>query len=205
MKYFLGFLLLILSIIIISCASTDKISDTPTKELPKPVTETVPAPIPEFKSEEKKASEKTDGTPISPKKNDIIKTEDQSTEISQEQYAKTFEEVEKVIDELNSIIKAGDFNRWTTYLTPKFIQEIMDPNALEKINEQPVLKRNKIIIKTLSDYFIYVVVPSRASVRLDDLIFTDPERVRAFMLIRGDRVLIYQLEKITGKWKISTW
>jgi len=188
--------------------TTQPAKNEPSAELPKqePVVKQEPSPVPEPPKE-----------PISPpnsikppvstpeKKPEVIKTEDQSTEISHEEYTKTFEEVEKVIDELNSITKAGDFSRWTTYLSNKFTQEVMNPKALENINEQPLLKRNNITIKTLSDYFMYVVVPSRASVRLDDLIFTDSNRVRAFMQIRGDRVLIYQLEKINGKWKISTW
>ncbi len=172
--------------------------ETIVKQEPPPAAEAPKDPIPPSNTVKTPS-------PGPEKKPDVIKTEDQTTEISHEEYAKTFEEVEKVIDELNSITKAGDFSRWTTYLSSKFTQEVMNPKALENINEQPLLKRNNITIKTLSDYFMYVVVPSRASVRLDDLIFTDTNRVRAFMQIRGDRVLIYQLEKINGKWKISTW
>jgi hypothetical protein len=211
MKYFAWGALFIISLLFFSCATSEKITTPSSTETQKISTTTEKSdPITEIEQTPpvtpQQVQTETPKEPIMPpKKNDVIKAEDQSTEITQEEYAKTFEEVEKVIDELNSIIKAGDFSRWTTYLTSKFNQEVMDPKVLEKINEQPILKRNRIIIKTLSDYFMYVVVPSRASVRLDDLIFTDANRVRAFMLIRGDRVLIYQLEKIAGKWKISTW
>ncbi len=142
-------------------------------------------------------------TPV--RENTLPKVEDTRVIITQEDYKKTFEEVERVIDELNSIIKAGDYTRWEQYLTPKFIASVMDPENLKKLNEQPLLKRNRIEIKTLYDYFIYVVVPSRASVRLDDLIFTDEKKVKAFMFVRGDPVLIYQLEKIGETWKISIW
>jgi len=131
--------------------------------------------------------------------------EDENIKITQEEYKKTFQEVERVIEELNSIIKVGAYHRWEQYLTPKFIASVMDPENLKKINEQPLLKRNKIEIKTLHDYFMYVVVPSRVSVRLDDLIFTDQNKVKAFMFVRQDPVLIYQLEKIGETWKISVW
>ncbi len=134
-----------------------------------------------------------------------IKTEDQSSEISHEEYSKTFEEVEIVIAELNGIIQAGDYEKWLTYLSPQFIREVMDPRNIERINEQPILKRNNIVLRTLGDYFMYVVGPSRTNVRLDDLVFTDANRVRAFMNVKEKRVLLYQLEKLQGKWKISTW
>jgi hypothetical protein len=140
-----------------------------------------------------------------PAQSAAIKTEDSSVEITHEEYRKTFDEVEAVIEELNSIIKAGDYERWHTHLTQRFIAEIMNPHNIDRINEQPILKRNNIVIKTLGDYFMYVVAPSRTSVQLDDLVFTDADRVKAFMFVRENRVLIYQLEKKGGKWKISIW
>ncbi|MCX7787599.1 MAG: hypothetical protein N2442_07865 [Spirochaetes bacterium] len=155
-----------------------------------------------------KQPELSNPAPAPPQKEEVkpsTKVEDENVKISQEEYKKTFQEVERVIDELNAIIKAGDYQRWEQYLTPKFIASVMDPEHLKKINEQPLLKRNRIEIKTLYDYFMYVVVPSRASVRLDDLIFSDQNRVKAFMFIRQDPVLIYQLEKIGETWKISVW
>ncbi len=171
---------------------------TPPPQEPKPQIVEQPQKEPELPS-----------SPAAPLPKEEIKpspkVEDENVKISQEEYKKTFQEVERVIEELNTIIKAGDYHRWEQFLTPKFIASVMDPENLKKINEQPLLKRNKIEIKTLHDYFMYVVVPSRASVRLDDLIFTDQNKVKAFMFIRQDPVLIYQLEKIGETWKISVW
>lgn len=183
--------------------SAPTIAETPKPVQPEPqpvVEKPVPPPVvPEPPAAEQPAPPAV--------KEDILtdKIEDASLSITSEKYQKTFEEVEKVIEELNSIIRAGDFNSWKNYLTVQFIDSVMDSENLRQLNEQPLLQRNKIVIKTLGDYFTYVVVPSRASVRLDDLIFTTEKRVRAFMLIRKDRVLIYQLENIDSKWKISTW
>jgi hypothetical protein len=139
-----------------------------------------------------------------PAKAPVIIAEDE-TEISQEDYEKTFAEVEKAIEELNGIIRAGDYKKWEEHLTQDFVKEVLSPQNLEQLNDQPLLKRNNIKIKTLNDYFIYVVVPSRASVQLDDLVPSDANRVKAFMNIRDSRVLIYQLEKVADNWKISTW
>jgi hypothetical protein len=207
-KIFLGLYIHLILILLFSCSTPPRQVETePAPEQTPPIVHTAPViqDKPEISVEPEKKEKEVEPELVPPPKESVIKTEDTAIEITQEEYAKTFEEVERVIEELNSIIKAGDFHRWTTYLTTQFAQTIMNPENLERVNEQPVLKRNKIVIKSLSDYFTYVVAPSRASVRLDDLIFTDLDRVKAFMIIRGDRVLIYQLEKISEKWKISTW
>lgn len=202
---------------LVSCGTTPEpavqpVAPSPPVQAPPPPPESKPAePAPSPPQREATTQKEPETQPppaVEPQKEEpkpSPKVEDQSVKISQEEYKKTFQEVERVIDELNSIIKAGDYPRWEQYLTPKFIASVMDPENLKKINEQPLLKRNKIEIKTLHDYFMYVVVPSRASVRLDDLIFTDQKKVKAFMFIREEPVLIYQLEKIGETWKISVW
>ena len=131
--------------------------------------------------------------------------EEPTVKVTQEEYDRTFAEVEAVINELNTTIKAKNIRKWEDYLTPKFRSSVLAPQNLAELNETPLLKRKNITISTLKDYFEYVVVPSRANVRLDDLVFTDEKRVQAFMVIREESVLIYQLEKINNTWKISVW
>jgi hypothetical protein len=136
----------------------------------------------------------------------VIQAEDPSVKITREEYDRTFAEVEGVINELNAIIKAKDMRKWEDHLTPKFRGSIMSRQNLAELNETPLLKRNNITITTLKDYFDYVVAPSRANVRLDDLEFTDQNRVRAFMKMNNEEnVLIYQLEKVNDTWRISVW
>ncbi|WP_455381979.1 hypothetical protein [Salinispira pacifica] len=127
----------------------------------------------------------------------------QPIEVSQEVYSKTFDEVEKVIKELNSIISDGDFSAWTSYLTRQYVEEMSKPSTLKAVSESPILKRNNIVLHSLEDYFHYVVVPSRSNARLDDLVFLDENTVEAIMIVRGQRVILYQLEKRDGKWKIG--
>jgi hypothetical protein len=135
----------------------------------------------------------------------LIQAEDPLVKITQEEYDKTFAEVEAVIQELNDTIKAKNMRKWESYLTPQFRDSIMSPRNLAELNEMPLLQKNKIVIKSLKDYFDYVVAPSRANVRLDDLKFTDANRVQAFMTVNEENVLIYKLEKVTADWKISVW
>jgi hypothetical protein len=77
------------------------------------------------------------------------------------------------------------------------------PSTLQKLSDSPILKRNNIVLKSLDDYFQYVVAPSRSNARLDDLVFLDKNTVEAIMVVRGQRVILYQLENRDGKWKIG--
>ncbi|MDR1627061.1 MAG: hypothetical protein LBT33_11035 [Spirochaetia bacterium] len=145
-----------------------------------------------------------------PQQPQFIPTEDPVVKITQEEYDKTFAEVEAVIQELNNTIKAKNIRKWESYLTPQFRDSVMSPKNLAELNETPLLKRNNISISSLREYFEIVVAPSRANVRLDDLKFTDAQRVQAFMTIVNkdnvpEDILIYQLEKIGNAWKVSYW
>ncbi|MDR1932238.1 MAG: hypothetical protein LBQ57_05365 [Spirochaetales bacterium] len=141
---------------------------------------------------------------------EYIEAEDPLVKITQEEYDKTFAEVEAVIEELNTTIKAKNMQKWESYLTPKFRSHLTSRQYLAELNDSPLLKRNNITITNLKEYFDTVVVPSRANVRLDDLKFTDAQRVQAYMTISNkdnvkENILIYQLEKTGADWKISLW
>jgi hypothetical protein len=177
-NYRLFFVFAAVGLALFSCASE------PEPVTPAPAAKPVPPPAPE---------------PV------LIEAEDPSIKITQEEYNRTFAEVEAVISELNDTIKAKNIRKWEGYLTPKFRSHVTSRAYLAELNETPLLKRNNITIKTLKDYFDTVVVPSRANVRLDDLKFTDANRVQAFMAINGENVLIYQLEKVGTDWIISVW
>ncbi len=127
----------------------------------------------------------------------------QPIEVSKEVYSKTFSAVEKVIEDLNKIISARNFEAWKSYLTPQYTEEMSMPSTLQKLSDSPILKRNNIVLKSLDDYFQYVVAPSRSNARLDDLVFLDKNTVEAIMVVRGQRVILYQLENRDGKWKIG--
>jgi hypothetical protein len=178
-KLFLG----VVAVVVCFVACGTPPAETVSPVAAEPVPEPEPAPVPA-----------------------VIQAEDPSVEITQEEYDKTFAEVEGVINELNTTIKAKNMRKWEEYLTPKFRGFILSRQNLAELNEMPLLKRNNITITSLKDYFDHVVAPSRANVRLDNLKFTDQNRVQAFMKLNNEEnVLIYQLEKINNNWKISVW
>ncbi|MFW6363727.1 MAG: hypothetical protein ACOC0D_07785 [Spirochaeta sp.] len=128
---------------------------------------------------------------------------DEEFVVTEELYEQTFDEVETVITTLNEIIGRGDFDSWKNYLTQEYIDAVTEPGHLEELNQSPLLSRNNIELESLEDYFRYVVVPSRANLRLDDLEFIDDNTVQAIMIVRDRRAILYLLRRIDGEWRIS--
>lgn len=123
--------------------------------------------------------------------------------VTREVFDQTFDDVKKFIDELNGIIRNQEFDLWYRYLTPDFIVYHSNPDFLKQQNESRVLKSRGIVLKNLSDYFRFVVVPSRASVRLDDIFFLNENELEAIMVVNSRRVTVYRLIKIDNEWKIG--
>lgn len=132
-----------------------------------------------------------------------IKTED--FVISTEMYETTFNEVEQFIAELNEIIADRDFQQWKSHLTEDYLHVHSDPAVLRERSESPVLRRNNIELRDIEDYFTWVVVPSRANARLDDLDFIGTDQVEAIMRVRDQGVILYQLKRVNDRWKIDVF
>jgi hypothetical protein len=125
--------------------------------------------------------------------------------VTQEMYSRTFEEVESFIQRLNEIIRRQDFDTWQVYLSASYRSRVGDPDFLARQSEQTLLKKNDIRLKSLQDYFGYVVVPSRSGVHLDDIEFIDEDHVKAISIIHNTRGVLYLLVREEGQWKIGVW
>jgi hypothetical protein len=124
-------------------------------------------------------------------------------EVSEDLYKKTFSDIEALINNLNRIIKSNNFDEWKKYLTKDYIEYYSSQENLKNLSETPILKKYKIVLRSLKDYFTYVVVPSRADVQLDDISFIDDNNIKAYMKIDGEPVVLYTLINIQGNWKIG--
>ena len=129
--------------------------------------------------------------------------EPEGFQVSEEQYTKIFTDIEKLIEDLNKIIRDNNFSAWKNYLTKEYIAHYSDPANLRTISNTPTLKKYNIKIRSLNDYFKYVVVPSRSDVSLDDISFIDDNNIKAYMNIDGDPVVLYNLKFINNSWKIG--
>ncbi|MDR2481549.1 MAG: hypothetical protein LBD07_04565 [Spirochaetaceae bacterium] len=108
----------------------------------------------------------------------------------------------KFVGDVNKIIQRKDFSAWTKYLEPKYKERLESKNNLEQASMSERLKQQGVVLKTLFDYFIHVVVPSRSNLRVDDIEFLSENRVKAFMEEKGQRLLIYELERNGDSWRI---
>jgi len=129
------------------------------------------------------------------------------TRVTRQQYDTTRDEVQRFIEELNRIIRNRNYNAWRAALSPEYFAEISSKEHLQQVSEQPAMKTRRIIIRTAEDYFIHVVVPSRANLRVDDIEFISRDRVKAFTLVvdkagEEQRLRLYDLERIGNSWRI---
>lgn len=200
-------LLLLLSLsLIIACVTPTPESEEPQESGEAPAEEIAPVePDPTEEPEVESPQDTEESTPEEEPEVSDGSESDRDFEVSEEVYEQTFEEVEQTIARLNTIIQQRDFQAWKSYLTDEYEQEYSDPETLAEWSESTLLQRNEITLRSMEDYFNYVVVPSRSNARLDDLEFVDENTVEAYMNVRGRRALLYLLENEDGVWKIDTY
>lgn len=140
--------------------------------------------------------------PVSPVDTDDEDSFDPGT-ITAELFNSTKIEVQKFIEDLNSIIRAKNYDAWVSNLGKAYFTEKSSPEYLAQVSEQPRMKTQKIVLAGPQDYFIQVVVPSRANDRVDDIEFVTQKRVKAYTVTpNGTRLRLYDLENIDNHWKI---
>lgn len=126
--------------------------------------------------------------------------------VSEELRQSTFVDVKGLISSLNAIIRRRDFDAWRALLTDEYLRHYSDPQTLAELSQQPALRRYNIVLRTLRDFFTYVVYPSRQNDRVDDIEFIDERRVVAYTInAKEERLVLYNLEKIGDTWKIAIW
>jgi hypothetical protein len=124
--------------------------------------------------------------------------------ISQEIFDNTKSDVQRFIADLNAIIRSKNYAGWKAALSDAYFEEISSPEYLKNTSEQPALKRMNITLKSPVDYFNYVVVPSRANSKVDDIEFLSEHCVKVFTIDpRHGRLRLYELEQTGNTWKIN--
>ena len=178
--------------------------ETPAEPQPEARPSEVEAPEPEPEPEPAPTDEPPEPLPEpEPERDPEPADDDEEFEVTEELYDETFDEVEQVITHLNQLIADRDYEGWRELLSDEFVQVHSDPDTLRERSKSPVLQRRSVVLEDLQDYFQYVVVPSRANARLDDLRFLDDDHVEALMEVRGQEILLYQLKRDNNDWKID--
>ena len=182
-------LLSMMTLFLFSCKTTE----TPVEEPIQIAEETVEEPV-EIKAEEPEVEEVKEPET----------TVNEGIEVSEDLYNKTFDEIEDLIKEVTQLIRKKNFNGWKKFLSEKYIETVGSAEHLREVSESPSLK-DVVELENLRDYFQWVVVPSRASARLDEIIFKDEEHVTAYMYIEENRTILFQFELLDNEWTITIW
>lgn len=197
-------MLVLILLLTAACATEQQAIDS------APVTEAqdTPVSVQEDLNAEPEAVEENAATPVEPESppQEVEQPADNVEPeflVSEEVFTETFEDIRRLIDELNAIIREENYEKWLRYLTNDYIGHFSSPEVLKENSEQPLLKKYNVELRSLRDYFNYVVVPSRSNARLDDLVFVDNEHVKAIMIFNDKRTILYQLETGGEGWKIG--
>lgn len=170
----------------------------PVKTKESPVTVEKPLAEPKPVVEKKEPVVEVKPEPVE-EKNTVI-AEFEGVTITKETYDQTKTEMEKIVEQLNKITASKDYRQWLTFLSEDYKQQYSQALTLQKVSEALPVKGIK--LKSLKDYFIYVFVPSRQNVRVDDIKFVSPTRVDVIMKQGNVSLLVYGLENIDGTWKL---
>jgi len=178
-----------------------------------------------LKNEEKGPMEVSVETPVdTPAKAPVeapvsVETIFDPNNITEEEFLATKTEITALISDLNNIIKTRNFTAWVLNLSSSYYAEISSRKFLNDRTEE-LYRRDQIVaqntgrdpnmvekrvLRTAMDYFNYVVVPSRANDRLDDISFISESHVRAYTVDErrgGQRLVLYELAHINDTWKI---
>ncbi|MFZ4615712.1 MAG: hypothetical protein ACOYM2_05860 [Rectinemataceae bacterium] len=124
--------------------------------------------------------------------------------VSVEKKQATLVDARTLIEKLSMIILAKDYDTWVTFLSEDYRKYYSSTAVLAKFSESAVLRREGTVLRNLKDYFLSIVFRSRQSARLDDIEFIGEDRILALMINpRGERIVLYYLEKQDDVWKIG--
>jgi hypothetical protein len=144
-----------------------------------------------------------------PEPEPVLAPEPPSTSATSSEASRTVSKTTLIADlqgfvlNLNAIIQAKDYDAWLQYLTPAYINYWSDPETLTRVSESLVLRRQNLVLRSLRDYFDHVVYPSRQVDRIDDIEFLE-NSIRVITInTKGERLVLYNLEKIGDTWFIA--
>jgi len=203
-NYILGSLVAIVSLF--SCQSAARETPPPPVSAVEAPSKPAPSPAVEGPSPVQKPESST--IPPPPQESPVVPPDPAAepfdpASITKEEYDSTKSDIQALIQELNTIIRTQNYNAWVDHLGPKYMAAISSPAFLARVSESARLKNQKIVLRDLKDYFMYVVVPSRANDRVDDIEFIGQNRVKAFTVTeKNQRLRLYDLEKTDQGWKI---
>ncbi len=185
---------------LLSCATSDK-EVTREKSLSKRSSSQDNPAEPQTKESTASTNQKEDTAKRETEQQEV--KSGKSYELNAEEKAQTQKDLNQLVDEINKIISSRNYDKWLDFLTEDYIEYYSDLQRLEQLSESPILAKYGIKLRSLRDYFTYVVVASRKDVHIDDIKAIGEHSVKAYMVVEGEPVVVYTLEKVNDQWKIT--
>jgi flagellar motor protein MotB len=186
--------------ILFSCATTGT-EDAPQKEPPQETTAAEQKDPP--KKQDEKPSEPSTQSSANEEPEQREEKAEQDYEMTAKEKEETKRDLNELVDKLNTIISRKNYEKWLDYLTDNYKEHYSDEERLKEISESPILQKHGIKLRSLRDYFTYVVVASRKDVHIDDIKAIGEDTVKAYMEVDEQSVVVYTLTKVEGQWKIT--
>ena len=124
--------------------------------------------------------------------------------VTTEIYEKTFDELAGMIRDWNAIIARKDYAAWHENLSEDYITTRSADSYLSMVSRMQKLRNQNTVLRTLEDFFVHVVVPSRVDAELDNIVFVNENKVKAYAVIDGESAVLFYVVKEDGRWKIGT-
>ena len=163
--------------------------------------ETSPEPVEETEIQQTKQDEPPVSEPEEESEGEV--SEDGEFVPTEELYTETFEDIRKIISNLNKVIASKDYKTWLGYLTEDYKEYYSDLDRLQQYTELYRKRGFSYRIDSLEDYFKYLVVLSRANAVVDEIVFIDKTHIKALTDVKGTLSILYYLEKDGNDWKIG--
>ncbi len=183
------------------CATTEKVQP----EAPV-VEDSVVVSNPEVEPEVTSIPEAVEKTVSEPQDNVDMAEYERSKgaiDISVEEFTNDKKDILNIISNLERIMADKDYESWAKYVdsgSKTFWSNIT--NLRKASNRLP--SRGSVTLKSLSDYFIYVFIPSRQGRNIDEIRYMSSDSVEAVQVLEDKNELVYyNFKKVNGEWKLS--
>lgn len=164
---------------------------------PEPIVEE-PAPVQEPVQLEPAVKE------LTPEEQEFLRSTqdlDDTSAVSIDTFTKDKKDVLDTINELDTIMKKGDYTRWLTYVSKESKDYWMNSARLKELEGRLPVKGLK--LSGLRDYFKYIFVPARAGHSVDEIRYISDTVVKAVQVKENRDIVYYTFEKIDGKWLLK--
>ena len=126
---------------------------------------------------------------------------DNKDEVTRSEFSKDKAAVLSDISALSNIMETKDYNSWLKFIDPQSIKYYSNPSNLRKAQNK--LPNKRIQLKSLSDYFNYVFIPSRQRSQVDEIRYISKDSIKAVHVKPdGSIVVYYYFTKVDGQWLV---